>query len=46
MSRDEYKTYNDLRALLRFAYGIADRDLRVRAVGKIQQRMAEMMGEN
>lgn len=46
MSRDEYKTYKDLRSLLKFAYGIADRDLRVRAVGKIQERMAAMMGEN
>jgi hypothetical protein len=46
MSRDELKKYNNLKRLLKFAYGIPERDTRIRAVGRIQSTMAQMMGEN
>lgn len=46
MSRDEYKKYRDLNLLLKFAYTISDRDLRIRAVANIQAEMAHMIGEN
>lgn len=46
MSRTEYRKYNALNDLLRWAYHIPNRYERQRAVANIQAKMAELMGEN